>query len=581
MSAMKRKKHDYRDPPPHEDATSDEPAPAVSGVVLVFAVVALICSLIVIWLVPRKTGDTFMTMAAGKDVLDGKLGQSDDWSFTTNGQIWINQSWGTGTLFYLAHRGMGGSGLVALKATLISLMTLFLILAARRVRAGFTVGVLATAWTMKVASHFIDMRANLVGLTCLAMLIWLLYWSQGRPHRTWIVVALTTLWANMHGSFIFGLGMLVLWSVIHLAVLAWLRIGRKELIKQWPLLAATCAAWFLAAVMSPFGVTNLTQPFTLLPMFQGEQWPLPAIEMASLFDDRNSPFGGLRGFFILIGLLAAPLVAWICCRDASQHRVPTRIDPRRAVVLSFTVVLVVIALSMAIMARRFIPIALFVATPLVAFEFQWLLSHRWFAWPTVLFYPVIILFGTLAEQIPTPMQGAGPDLRNVWGTVALALLATPLAVALVVRHGRRAWARIASTKPGLTSLFARLTERRRSTWPSFVLSLVLFFDSVYWLPGFSRYYRTGHPFYPDYGLFERMVVLHLFPVGPVEFFNANGISGRVFNEWGWEGFLRWNAPQLKVFLGGRSRQVYPPEAAVKFDRLMRGKDVRDLDTLGV
>ena len=50
----------------------------------------------------------------------------------------------------------------------------------------------------------------------------------------------------------------------------------------------------------------------------------------------------------------------------------------------------------------------------------------------------------------------------------------------------------------------------------------------------------------------------------VRFINANKISGPVFSPWQWEGYLRWNAPQMQPFTGGRAQQVYSTEALLQY-----------------
>ena len=78
----------------HEELVREKPVAWLAASLTLLAVV------VHVWFTPRMTGDTFMMLAGGQDFFEGKLGEVDDWAFTTPDRIWINQSWGTGVLFY-------------------------------------------------------------------------------------------------------------------------------------------------------------------------------------------------------------------------------------------------------------------------------------------------------------------------------------------------------------------------------------------------------------------------------------------------------------------------------------------------
>ena len=70
----------------------------------------------------------------------------------------------------------------------------------------------------------------------------------------------------------------------------------------------------------------------------------------------------------------------------------------------------------------------------------------------------------------------------------------------------------------------------------------------------------------------------------VRFINDNNIRGPVFSPWQWEGYLRWNAPKMKPFIGGRAQQVYDAQALRQYIFLSsgesgasyRGKEAKDV-----
>ncbi len=561
------------------------------GVVgLTLGIVTLVVVVCLVWFQPRMTGDTFMYTAAGHDVLAGKLGQPDEWSFTATDRVWINQSWGTGLLFYFAHSLMGYTGIVVLKAIMIAILAVALVLVARQMGAGFTISMLVSASGLEGLRHFIDMRANLVGIMMVSILLWMLYWSRKNPHRIWLAVVLLMVWAHMHGSFIFGLGAIGLWAVTTYAVRLYRGASRKSLVKCWPMLAAIVLGVVLCAVTSPFGIKNLSQPFTLLGKVDGQDWPEPATEMVPVFvSDQDSL--GLPQFFAMLGLVGAPAVTWVCMCWASNRPIWREMDVGRAIALTFSLCLFTISVLMAFKARRFIPIAVVTAVPLAAMEFQWLLSHRWLAWPTAIITPLLLciepcmrfsLRAWKISRLTSGQEALAIDHRHYLSVLLLVMLMMPLVVVLVMRTGGSKWSYLTRK----LSLWRRLVEwcadKRRFVWPTRFLTVVLLMALVGMrLPTIQRHYRPDSPRYPSHTLFQRMIIFSNFPSDAATFLNENNVTGQVFNDRRWEGFLRLHCPQLKLFFGGRSRQVYSPTTALRSLRIRNGLDINQLPRFGV
>ncbi|GEM_PF-1357357 len=559
---------------------------------LLVALLVLAIIVLLVWLTPRATGDTFMALAGGQDVLDGKLGQPDDWSFMTSGRVWVNQSWATGLMFYLAHMIAGGNGLVAIKAAMIIVLATFLVLTARQLGARLAVSVIVSAAILLVARHFIEIRPNLVGLTLVPVLTWILFTSHERPQRIWFAVALVTLWTHLHGSFIFGIGMLGLWTVCSYAVL--LRSpGRAVAWKRhWPLPLATVSALVLTLI-SPYGITNLTQPFTLLLGSEGEVWPSPAIEMKSIFADGATQYtAGLREFFLVLGFLAAPFLLWNYNNKLSIRPWPETKRFCNDVRLVFSLCLLGVVIIMSCCARRFVPIALLVSAPVLAFELQWLFDHRRLAWPAVIFILLVVASSPLLETVlsqpssVTAISGHAPDhltidQRLLWSVQTLTIAVTPVLILLFLRHFGSDRAGTTMSTTALESERTWFATDQRCAWPTLAIAGFLLLGSLSYLPRLHQHYRSNHFEYPQQTFYERMTKYSFFPADAASFLNDNHIEGRVYNDWRWEGFLRWNCPQIKVFLGGRSRQVYSASAARIFQHLGKGQNLAALPSLGV
>jgi hypothetical protein len=84
--------------------------------------------------------------------------------------------------------------------------------------------------------------------------------------------------------------------------------------------------------------------------------------------------------------------------------------------------------------------------------------------------------------------------------------------------------------------------------------------SVYLVGRLARHYSPMNPAAEPETFFQRMIVeAEVDPARLAEFINANGIEGRIFQEWPWEGYLRVKCPRLSLWVGARAQQVYPEE----------------------
>jgi hypothetical protein len=74
---------------------------------------------------------------------------------------------------------------------------------------------------------------------------------------------------------------------------------------------------------------------------------------------------------------------------------------------------------------------------------------------------------------------------------------------------------------------------------------------------YFQYYSNISRQWPEESLFEMMHMSSMeFPKEMVNFLNDNNIKGNMFCEWEWEGFIRWNCPEIKTFVGSRAFSIY-------------------------
>lgn len=182
--------------------------------------------------------------AGGLAIDGGAIPTTDSFTFTAAGQAWLNQQWGAQVALAAAHRLAGWTGLVLLRAALVGLTFGLVFLAARqrgatvRVAAGLTLG----AFVLSAVT--LGLRPQLFGMALFALTLLLVVGRRSSPLRIWLVVPVVLLWANVHGSFFLGIGLLGL---------AWLEDLHDRVAAPHRALAVAVAA-AAASLLNPFGI---------------------------------------------------------------------------------------------------------------------------------------------------------------------------------------------------------------------------------------------------------------------------------------------------------------------------------------
>jgi len=653
-----------------------------------------------VWMGPRPTGDLYVALAAGRDIVAGKLNALDDWSFNTEGRIWVNQNWGTHMLYYLFFKATGGTdghltgdlgsgeiGLLTLKILLLLTGSAFLAMACRKRGVDWPIAMITAAGMVIGGKSFIDLRPNLTTLMFAPVMLFLLYRTIDRRRGIWLtMVVFGVIWANLHGGFIFGLAVMGLWGICMIVPpLLYNRLWRRVLLgllwsvaagllaggltaelggrgspampvgvviavaclaahlaftirkhltgaaaadgkadlrsglsaswgAGWPYAAATGGAIVLAAVVTPFGVQNLFRTDTVNkpleiwnlshPLIMRDPTWRQVIEWRSVYEASTRTFATTWEFFTILavvsflicchviykvlknrkltledaalvvavavlaavivlkaqpvyekfsihpslkgnaaaaplrkgwlaaiivfstlGLVAAVASIGVAGKLILRRRIE-RFTPRQVGVLIFDVAMTGIGIGMAFKSRRFIPLSLLLIGPVAARQMQWLLR--------TLGRGLAGMPASSGEAAPPPLPAEANEAaeQRPGGRGRGALYAIPTLVA------------------GLALLTAVGFQTRRNIYR----------------------YLPGSPLVRHRSMLKNMILYQVFPPGPRDFINANALAGRCFNEWRWEGYLRWYCPQLKAFVGGRAQQVYSLDTYRKQQGLLRGQE---------
>ncbi|HET6839103.1 MAG TPA: hypothetical protein VFH41_05140 [Bradyrhizobium sp.] len=193
--------------------------------------------------------DTLWQITVGQWILEhGAVPVTDVYSFTMRGQPWISTQWLAQVAYAKAYAISGWSGPVVLAASAIAVT--FAMLASflsRRLSVNASLIFLTTAVAL-VAGHLLA-RPHVLALP--VMVGWVGGLVAAMDRRTapsfWLL-PLMSLWANLHGGFVFGLAL-----IAPLALDAvWNADApmRKTLVLRWALFAA---AALLASCLTPYG----------------------------------------------------------------------------------------------------------------------------------------------------------------------------------------------------------------------------------------------------------------------------------------------------------------------------------------
>ena len=190
-------------------------------------------------------GDTWLTLVAGREVVEHGLPETETLTVLGSGATWTDQQWLAQVLVYGAHELAGMRAVVVLDVLLV-VAALGLALAAARsggatARSTFLVGLLAVlagpwGWTI---------RAQTAALPLFAGVLWLLLDGarHGVRRRTLLVLPALVVWANLHGSVVLGAALTMLFGAYEL-------LRRRRV--AWPPLALLVLAP-LCVLATPYG----------------------------------------------------------------------------------------------------------------------------------------------------------------------------------------------------------------------------------------------------------------------------------------------------------------------------------------
>jgi len=247
--------------------------PATGGVPL--AVAAALVGYAIFLFAPQvlNDGDTFWHIRTGEWILSHHaVPWVDSFSYTFTGKPWLAHEWLSEVLLAVAYRGLGWDGIVVLCGAATAL-------------AFGMMAIHLSRWTDRLpAALLLFIGAACVGPSLLArphilalpmLELWtaglLIARSQGRAPSLWLLPVMV-IWANLHGSFVFGLGLAL---ALGLEAVSEAAGNWRPVVRGWGIFVVAAIVVTLA---TPYGWRGLAFPFELMRMKQlsniGEWQPM-------------------------------------------------------------------------------------------------------------------------------------------------------------------------------------------------------------------------------------------------------------------------------------------------------------------
>ena len=219
-------------------------------------------------------GDVSWHIATGQWILDHRaIPHTDPFSFTWFGKPWVPIEWLAEMIYACAYRFSGYGGVAALvTAVLMALHAVVYLNASRWVRSSL-LPIIAMDF---VLMPMLLARPHVLTWPLLAFWTWLMLRAREQDRAPPLVAALLmTIWANLHGGFVFGLAIAAAFGLEALVDSA----DRARAFRQWLVFGIACALacmingnW-LEGVLHPFRFTQLQ----MLPLIDEWKRSTPAI----------------------------------------------------------------------------------------------------------------------------------------------------------------------------------------------------------------------------------------------------------------------------------------------------------------
>lgn len=306
--------------------------------------------------VPIDT-DIWWHLRSGEYILNHGIIYEDSFSFTANGQPWIDHSWGSQVILYVIWQLGGMFGLMVYTAGLATLGMYFV---SKMCAGNVYLRAFALVIGAAAAAVFWSPRPQMISFLLSAVILYLIHlYKREKIDRLWLIPIMMGIWGNLHAGF--SIGFIFLGGTIAGEILANIFNPKGENViapRGIGKLILVSFASVAALVINPYGLEMLAVPFQTLGIGA----------LRAFIQEWNSPnFQGREtwGFIIL-------LIAVLGAVGASKRR----LDWTDFVLVSGTA-------FMSLLAGRNIAVFAVAAVPVLTYHLDSVLSERGWVLRTV------------------------------------------------------------------------------------------------------------------------------------------------------------------------------------------------------
>lgn len=209
-----------------------------------------------------EDGDSGWHIAAGKWMIAQRdVPHVDILSYSAKGQPWVAHEWLADVFMGAAHSLAGWTGVLIFYGLVVAAFMGVVASYLRRWLEPGAVGAIVIA-LMLALYPFLLARPHVTAWPVMAAWVVLLLRAREEDRLPpWWSVLLITLWANLHGSFVLGIGLIGPFAAE--ALFAATPARRLAVFRQWTLFGIAAV---LAAAATPYGIHGLLFPFQLNAM---------------------------------------------------------------------------------------------------------------------------------------------------------------------------------------------------------------------------------------------------------------------------------------------------------------------------
>jgi hypothetical protein len=210
--------------------------------------------------------DTWWHVAVGEQIFKTHTWPtSDTFSFTARGAHWIAYEWLGEVFLALPARAAGLVGLAWFQKAMVVVISLLIYFYSYLACGNSKAACIASGIVLPLAPVTFTLRPQMFGYIFLLLtLICLHYFRQGHDKALWFLPPLFVIWANTHGTFVFGLFVIgVYWITGLFNFRAGGLIAQKMPQPQRVKLLLTLMFCVLALLITPYGSQIAAYPFEM------------------------------------------------------------------------------------------------------------------------------------------------------------------------------------------------------------------------------------------------------------------------------------------------------------------------------